>query len=106
LYVSSWGSQLSVLAKVTTDSDGRYSYTWSPSSVGTVSIRASWSGDADYTGVDSGVSTLIVVPLEWLIMGIVIIVLLIVLLVVTMATRRKPLEETEFLVDEEFFEEY
>ena len=106
LYVSSGGSQLSVLVKVTTDSDGRYSYTWNPSSAGTHSIRASWSGDADYAGADSNVCTLVVVPLEWLMMGITTIVLLTVLLVVTIATRRKPPEETEILADAEVFEEY
>ncbi|MFQ5999962.1 MAG: Ig-like domain-containing protein, partial [Candidatus Bathyarchaeia archaeon] len=95
LYVSSGGSPLSVLGTVTTDSDGRYSYTWSPPSVGIYSIRASWSGDADYAGADSNVSTVTVVPLEWLIMGVTIIVLLVMLLVVTIVTRRKPLEEIE-----------
>ena len=95
LYVSSSGSPLSMLVTVVTDSDGRYSYTWRPSSAGIYSIRASWSGDADYAGADSGICTLIGVPLEWLMMGLTVIVLLIVLLVVTLATRRKPPEELE-----------
>ena len=94
-YVSSNGSPTSVLVTVATDSDGRYSYMWHPSSAGISSIRASWSGDADYAGADSSVYTLIVVPLEWLMMGITVIVLLIVLLVVTLTTRRKPAEESE-----------
>jgi len=94
LYVSSSGSPLSALATVVTDSGGRYSYTWRPSSsVGLSSIKASWSGDADYAGADSSTSTLIVVPLEWLMMGITVIILLIVLLIVTLATRRKPAPE-------------
>jgi len=105
LYVSSGGSRLSVLVEVTTDSDGRYSYTWNPSSAGTYSIRASWSGDADYAGADSSICTLTVVPLEWLMIGITIIVLLTVLVVVTIATRRKPPEETMILADTEVFEE-
>ena len=102
LYVSSSGSSLSVLVTVVTDSDGRYSYTWNPSSVGICSIRASWYGDADYAGADSSIHTLIVVPLEWLIMGVMVIVLLIVLLVVTLATRRKPPEEPEAFEEWEF----
>ena len=105
LYVSSRGSSLSVLGTVTTDSDGRYSYTWSPSSGGMYSVRASWSGDADYAGADSNICTVTVVPLEWLIMGVTIIVLLVALLVVTIATRRKPLEEIEIPADNEVFEE-
>ncbi len=95
LYISSSGSSSSVLVTVVTDSYGRYSYTWRPSSLGIHSMRASWSGDADYSGADSGVCTLIVIPLEWLMMGVAVIVLLVVLLVVTLATRRKPSEEPE-----------
>ena len=95
LYISSSGSSSSVLVTVVTDSYGRYSYTWRPSSLGIHSMRASWSGDADYAGADSGVCTLIVIPLEWLMMGVAVIVLLVVLLVVTLATRRKPSEEPE-----------
>jgi hypothetical protein len=95
-----------VLAVVTTDSDGRYSHRWNPSSAGTYSIRASWSGDADYAGADSSVCTLVVVPLEWLMLGVTMIVLLSVLLVVTIATRRKPPEQTEILAEPEAFEEY
>lgn len=105
LYVSSSGSPLSVLGTVTTDSDGRYSYTWSPSSAGMHSVRASWSGEAEYAGADSNVCTVIVVPLEWLIMGVTIIVSLVVLLVVTIATRKKPLEEIEVPADNEVLEE-
>ena len=105
LYVSSGGSPLSVLGKATTDSDGRYSYTWSSPSFGMYSVRASWSGEAEYAGADSSVCTVIVVPLEWLIMGVTIIISLVVLLVVTIATRRKPLEEIEIPADNEVFEE-
>jgi len=106
LYVSSGGSRLIVLANVATDPDGRYSYAWKPSSAGTYSIRASWSGDADYAGVDSNVCTLVVVPLEWLMIGIMTIFLLAVLLVVLIATRRKPPEETEILEAAEVSQEY
>jgi len=104
MYVSSNGSPLSVLVTVVTDSDGRYSYTWRPSSAGMSSIRASWSGDADYGGADSSVHTLIVVPLEWLMMGGTVIVLLVVLLVVSLATRRKPPEEPEAFEEWEAFD--
>jgi len=69
------------------------------------SVRASWSGEAEYAGADSNVCTVVVVPLEWLIMGITTIVLLVVLLVVTIATRRKPLEEIETPAENEVFEE-
>ena len=95
LYVSSGGSPSRVLVTIMTDSEGRYSYTWRPTSAGIISIRASWSGDADYSGADSGIFTVISVPLEWLMMGATVIVLLIVLLVVTLATRRKTPDNLE-----------
>jgi len=95
LYISSSGSPLSVLVTIVTASDGRYSYTWQPSSFGIHSLRAGWSGDSDYAGADSGVCTLIVIPLEWLMMGVAVIVLLVVLLIVILVTRRKQPEEPE-----------
>ncbi len=106
LYVSSGGLSWSVLTRVVTDSDGRYSYTWSPSSGGSYSVRASWSGDANYSGADSHSFTFFVVPMEWLMMGITVIAALVVLLIVTVATRRKPTEQTEILAETEVFETY
>ncbi|MGQ9459658.1 MAG: Ig-like domain-containing protein [Candidatus Bathyarchaeaceae archaeon] len=105
IYVCSGGSSWSVLVKVVTDSDGRYSFTWSPSSAGTYSIRAGWSGDEDYAGADSNTCVLSVVSMEWLLMGIAVIVSLGVLLVAVIATRRKPPEETEILAETEVFKE-
>jgi hypothetical protein len=95
LYVSSNGSPFRVLATVTTDSNGKYLHMWHSSSGGTHLVRASWYGDDVYTGADSTIQTLIVVPLEWLMMGGMIIFSLSILLVVTWAMRTKPLEESE-----------
>jgi hypothetical protein len=41
------------LSTVTSASDGRYSCTWTPSTAGTYSIRATWSGDLTYIGATS-----------------------------------------------------
>jgi hypothetical protein len=68
---------------------------WHSSSDGTYSVRASWYGDDVYTGADSTIQTLIIFPLEWLMMGGIVIFSLSILLVVTWATRTKPLEEPE-----------
>ncbi len=99
LFVSSISSPLYVLATVVTDYEGRFSYTWRPSSAGTYSIRASWFGDANYAGAESSMYRLIVVPLEWLMMGVTVIVSLVVLLVVILATRGKPPEEPQAFED-------
>jgi len=105
IYVRSGSSSWSALIKVVTDSDGRYSFTWTPTSAGTYYIRAGWSGDADYAGADSSTCVLSVVPMEWLLMGIAVIVSLGAFLVVVVATRRKAPEEAEILAETEAFEE-
>lgn len=43
-----------------TPSSGLYSYTWTPPSVGTFHIRASWSGNQNYEGSTSSSETLVV----------------------------------------------
>ncbi len=95
LYVSSNGSPFRVLATVTTGSNGKYLYMWQSPSGGTYSVVAGWSGDDVYTGADSSIQTLIVIPLEWVMMGGMVIFSLAILLVVTLAMRTKPLEEPE-----------
>lgn len=87
LYASSYGSSLTRLATVSTDPSGRYSYTWQSPPGGIYSIIASWSGDADYAGTDSGISRLVIIPFLWLIMGAILVVCLIALLTLHLATR-------------------
>ncbi|KPV64711.1 MAG: hypothetical protein AOA66_0013 [Candidatus Bathyarchaeota archaeon BA2] len=106
IYIRSSVSSWSVLTTVVTDFDGRYSFTWSPSSAGMYYVRAGWSGDADYAGADSNTFVLSVFSMEWILMGIAVIGSLGVLLVVVIATRRKVPEETEILAGTEVFEEY
>jgi hypothetical protein len=97
LYLSSFGSSLKMLAKVETDSDGYYSYTWSSPPSGVHTIRANWSGDENYSGADSNTSRVLVIAFEYLIMGGLLIVFLVILLIVTLATRSgKPETPEEF----------
>ena len=63
IYLSSDGSSWNVLTIVETDSNGHYSYGWTPQSAGTHYVRASWSGDVDHLGADSDVCGLTVVPM-------------------------------------------
>jgi len=63
IYLSSDGSSWNVLTIVETDSDGHYSYVWTPPSTGTYYVRASWSGDVDHLGEDSDVCALTVVSM-------------------------------------------
>lgn len=104
LYISSFGSTLTRLATVTTDSNGRYSYTWASPPGGIYSIRSNWSGDADYAGAESGISRLVIMPFLWLIMGAIIFVCLIVLLFVHLATRVNETQKVEASEDWGFTE--
>jgi hypothetical protein len=87
LYVSSFGSAMSMLAKVETDGSGHYAYTWDSPPTGVHTIRANWSGDDDYSGADSSTSRLVVVSSEYLMLGGILLLFLVILLVVSLATR-------------------
>ena len=87
LYISSYNSALTKLATVETNSNGRFSHTWHSPPGGIYSIRANWSGDADYIGADSSISQIVIIPDQWLIMGATVLFFLIILLIVSLATR-------------------
>jgi len=87
LYVSSLGSTLTMLATVITDSNGQYCYTWYSPPGGVHSVRANWSGDDEYSGADSSTFRLVVVPAEYVMVGVTLIVFLVILLIVMLATR-------------------
>jgi cytochrome oxidase Cu insertion factor (SCO1/SenC/PrrC family) len=53
------------LVMVNTDREGRYSYTWTPKSLGTYHIRAVWPGDATYEGAVSATASVIVEDYTW-----------------------------------------
>jgi hypothetical protein len=100
LYVSSLSSQLNMLAKVETDSNGHYSYTWKSPPSGIHTLRANWSGDDEYSGVDSSTSKLVVVSSEYMMIGGTLIFFLVILLIVSLATRGGKTE------NEQAFEEW
>ncbi len=47
------GGTWTQIATVTTDSSGKYSYTWTAEKEGTYSFKASWNGNAEYFGSTS-----------------------------------------------------
>lgn len=57
IYVRANNSPWTVLSTATTDSDGRFSCAWNVDAGGLCYIRASWSGDAEYSAADSPVRT-------------------------------------------------
>ena len=44
------------------DSNGRYVFSWSPSSWGQCNIKASWSGDSEFAGADSHAISVFIIP--------------------------------------------
>jgi len=63
IYISSDGTSWNFLTIVETDSNGQYSYVWTPKSAGTYYVWTSWSGDVDHLGADSDVCAFTVVPM-------------------------------------------
>jgi len=102
LYVSSLGSPLVMLATVVTDSNGQYSHIWHSPPGGIYSVRANWSGDEDYSGADSSTFSLVVIPSELLMIGVIMVFFLVILLIVTLATRGKTSEEQETFEEWDF----
>ena len=102
LYVSSLGSPLTILATVVTDSNGQYCYTWYSPPGGIHSVRANWSGDDEYSGADSSTFRLVVVPSEFLMVGVTLIFFLVILLLVTLATRGGASENSENFEERDF----
>ena len=87
LYISSYGSALTKLATVETNSNGRFYHTWQSPPGGIYSIRANWSGDTEYIGADSSIPQIVIIPFQWLIMGAILLFFLVILLIVSLATR-------------------
>jgi endonuclease YncB( thermonuclease family)/5-hydroxyisourate hydrolase-like protein (transthyretin family) len=53
-----------VLTTVTTDSDGRYEFSWTPSAGDDYSVKASWAGDSDYDAAESDILAMTVTKLS------------------------------------------
>jgi hypothetical protein len=100
LYVSSFGSSLTKLATVVTDNNGQYNYMWRSPPGGVHSVRANWSGDEEYSGADSSIFRVVVVPFEYLMVGVTLTVFLFILIIVTLATRGASSENLKALKKE------
>jgi len=61
IYIKTNSSPWAELVVVTTDSSGRFTYTWVPEDSGIGYVRASWSGNDYYAGADSQTQALTVI---------------------------------------------
>ncbi len=87
IYLKDNNSFWKVLGMVTTDSSGRFTYSWIVETAGVCYVRASWSGDDVYAGADSPTLTVTVLSM-FFIMLLVITVILICVGVVVFAISR------------------
>lgn len=74
IYHSADEATWDTLATVNTDSEGKYSYTWTPQSLGTCYIKAVWLGDATYEGAISAIASVTVEDYTWLLIIPVIVI--------------------------------
>jgi hypothetical protein len=51
------GGNWAILQTLTTDIDGARTFTWTTSTRGSYELKASWSGDEDFAGAESSIST-------------------------------------------------
>jgi len=94
-YTSSIGSPQTKLATAITDSKGQYFHIWNSPPSGIHSISANWSGDNDYNGANSNTFSLVVVPFEILMIGVISVIFLIILIIFMAAIRGKTPEKPE-----------
>ena len=104
IYITRFDSTLSVLATVETNSNGQYSFTWDSPPGGIHSVRANWSGNANYMGADTTTQQIVIIPSQWVMIGALLIFFLIILLIISLATRKSENPDMEPLQDWEFDE--
>lgn len=74
IYLRTSSSQWTALSTITTDSSGKFSYTWNPTESGIFYVRVGWSGDTNHAGADSRIETITVLSTFFvLLLGIVVV---------------------------------
>jgi hypothetical protein len=95
VYIKTNSLPWTVLDTLATDSDGRFAYAWNIEDSGVCYVRASWSGDGDYSGADSRIETVTVLSVFFvMLLGItgVLVCMGIVVFIVLRRTRQEILE--------------
>ena len=95
IYMKDSSSPWSVLDMVTTDSSGRFVYAWIPEAASICYIRASWSGDEDYVGVDSPVQIVTILSSFFIILLVITVILVCIGIVVFFVSRQTQQEIQE-----------
>lgn len=78
------------------DSEGRYVLSWNPTASGQYRLRASWSGNDEYAGADSGIISVYVIPRFLFFAGvgaILIVIIAVVLFLIQKTTHVQELQD-------------
>lgn len=97
LYATAGGGWFA-FGKANLDSSGHYAFSWGPSSFGQYCVKASWSGNDEYAGADSGVVSVFVIPKVWVfVVGGAVVLAVIGLVVFLMYRTTRPQELEAFV---------
>lgn len=100
IYVSLLGGAWSKLATVSVNNNGTYIYEWKPQGGGIFYLEASWSGNENYSGADSPVVSLLVLPFYGLVAGVLGLMMLILVIVFWLINKRGTLPPESSAVEE------
>jgi hypothetical protein len=92
LYASVNGASWEIIANVTTQSNGHFSYDLKTKDTGDLNVQASWAGNSDYTGDTSRNASVFILPLyivELTAAAIIAVVLCVAIYRVTGKSRRE-----------------
>jgi hypothetical protein len=81
-------SEWTVLKTILTDSNGHYSYAWSPNPAKIYHVKASWLGETGHMDANSNIQTLIMIPTNWILITIISIVSATAAIVIFAVSRR------------------
>jgi hypothetical protein len=95
LYIKANNSPWTVLGTVLTDSSGRFNCAWNIEAGGICYVRASWSGDNDYSVTDSPVRTITSLSMFFAMLIVIVLVLVAVGAAAFIMTRRGKQEVPE-----------
>jgi len=95
IYIKVNNSPWTVLDTVTTDSNGQFMYAWKAETAGMYNVRASWSGDNNYMGVDSPTRVMTVLSVFFVLLLVITVILACVGVVAFLASRQPQQEIQE-----------
>ena len=90
------GESWSTLSTMTTDAQGHYQVTWTPTSTGTYELQATWQGDPNTEACQSSVQTINVeeteglsIPIQYVIIAAALVIILIAIVVYFIRVRKR-----------------